>query len=231
MKITRNEFGYEYTTYRFGYCEYAYLEPGDNVTDFYQQGFLPHTADPSVRNRFYLARSARIMLDTFSYTSENRRVAKRFENTYVTERLPASAADESIRTLFLTYFAGRHGPRVMPAARLDAILATPLPLHVITYKKDDKLIAAVFEIVEGSFGHIYYSAYDLSLIQQSLGMWLMLDRARQAKEDGRTHYYLGTVYGEKALYKANLEPLSWWDGSSWSTDITRLKILARSESK
>lgn len=233
MKLTRNEFGHEYGqgVYRFGYCEYALFEEGDRPEDFYRQGFLPHTADPSVRNRFYMARSARILLEQFSYTSENRRIAKRFDGMFTATRLPASAAGEDVRALFLEYFAKRHGPRVMPLARLGAILATPLPLSLVVYKKGGDLVAAVLEIGDESFGHFYYSAYDLSLVRQSLGMWLMLDGARQAKEDGRTHYYLGTVYGDKALYKANLEPLEFWDGTSWSANLKRLKALARADSK
>lgn len=233
MKIERNEFGHEYGqgVYRFGYCEYAYMEEGDRPADIYAQGWLPHTPDPAVRNRFYMARGARVALKDFTYTSENRRVAKRFEGMCTCGRMPASGADDSIRALFLEYFAKRHGPNVMPLARLDAILGTPLPLEIVTYKKDGVLTAAVLEIGDVTFGHFYYSAYDLSLIQQSLGMWLMLDCARQAKEAGRAHYYLGTVYGEKALYKANLQPLEFWDGSSWNTNVADLKTLARTDSK
>src|SRR3989338_4644717 len=92
MKITRNEFGHEYGQgiYRFGYCEYAFLENGDHPVDIYQQGFLPHTADPAVRNRFYMARGARVLLKDFVYTSENRRITKRFENMFTAERLAPS---------------------------------------------------------------------------------------------------------------------------------------------
>lgn len=231
MKITRNEFGHEYKTYHFGYCEYAFLEKGDRPVDFYTQGFLPHTADPSVKNRFYMARSARVPLKRFSLTSENRRIAKRFEGTFTIDRISPKDAGNDIRKLFLEYFAKRHGPNVMPKERLEAILTTPLPLQIITYKVNGELIAAVLEIAEDSFGHFYFSAYDLSLMHQSLGMWLMLDCALQAKKTGSTHYYLGTVYGEKALYKTNLEPLEFWDGCSWNSDIRLLKKLARAESK
>jgi arginyl-tRNA--protein-N-Asp/Glu arginylyltransferase len=57
----------------------------------------------------------------------------------------------------------------------------------------------------------------------------MLDCIRSAKAAGLKHYYLGTVYGEKALYKTNFEPLEWWDGKSWSKDIALLKELSRRE--
>lgn len=233
MKITRQEFGHEYQTYRFGYCEYAALEHNDCVADFYERGFLPYSADPAVRGVFYMARSARLVLPQFEYSSENRRVAKRFDDMFSFHPLsiPEAKARGEIRTLFLDYFRGRHGADVMPAERFDAILATPLPLRILSYEREGALVAAALEVADDTFGHFWFSAYDLSLVQQSLGMWLMLDAARRAKEVGRTHYYIGTVYGEKALYKTNLEPLEFWDGAGWSTDIARLKVLARTESK
>ena len=83
MKITRSEFGHEYGqgTYRFGYCEWATLEAGDTLVDVYVQGFLPHSANPEVRDTFYMARGARIALADFALSSENRRIAKRFDDT------------------------------------------------------------------------------------------------------------------------------------------------------
>lgn len=233
MKITRKEFGYEYSTYRFGYCEYAMLESGDVLADFYEKGFLPYSADPSITGLFYMARSARIALAAFGFSSENRRINRRFDSLFSVRSLSLDAAkgDTRIRDLFLAYFTLRHGKDVMPAARFNAILDSPLPLRVIVYEKEGVLVAAVLEVVQKTFGHFWFSAYDLSYVRQSLGMWLMLDGARRAKEEARAQYYLGTVYGAKALYKTNLEPLEFWDGSSWSTDSARLKILARAESK
>src|SRR5437870_4904348 len=77
--------------------------------------------------------------------------------------------------------------------------------------------------------HYWYSFYDLALAKQSLGLWLMLDAVRDAQERGLTHYYLGTVYGEKALYKTNSEPLEWWDGKQWQSDVALLKERGRSD--
>lgn len=229
MKVSRAEFGHEYATYRFGYCEWAELERGDAVEHFYANGFLPYSADPKIQGKFYMARSARIPLARFATTSENRRIAKRFDNTLV--RRVSEKCDVRVRELFLEYFAKRHGKSVMSAERFDAILSTPLPLRVITYEQNNEPVAAVLEVAEGGFGHFWFSAYDPALVEQSLGMWLMLDCVRAAKEAGLAHYYLGTVYGGKALYKTNLEPLEWWDGSSWMSDLPRLKALARAESR
>jgi len=52
-----------------------------------------------------------------------------------------------------------------------------------------------------------------------------------AREAGRKHMYLGTCYGEGALYKTNFEAVEWWTGCDWSTDTKELKRLARQEIK
>ena len=201
--------------------------------DLYKRGFLPYSADPSVHNVFYMARSARIALKTFECSSENRRIGKRFDDTFSTHSLSAreARADSRIREMFLNYFKLRHGKGVMPAGRFDALLASPLPLKVVLYEKGGALAAVALEVGDKIFGHFWFSAYDLSYAKQSLGMWLMLDAVRRAKAAGRVHYYIGTVYGEKALYKTNLGPLEFWDGSAWSADLMHLKKLARTESK
>jgi len=235
MKLSQSEFGHEYDTYRFGYCLWATLEAGDSIAAFYESGFLPYSADPKVRGTFYMARSARLDLKNFSLSSENRRIAKRFDGTLA--RSEALLGDPRVHDLFLEYFRKRHGKQVMSAERLDAILASPLPLRLSTYAKDGEPIAAVLEVVEGNlpaqagFGHYWFSAYDPALVEQSLGMWLMLDSARRAKEAGLDSYYLGTVYGPKALYKTNFKPLEFWDGSKWNDDLALLKRLARAEIK
>lgn len=232
MKLLRSEFGHEYQKYRFGYCQHAQREPGDELAALYEGGFLPYSGDPAVKDLFYMARSARIALPEFSFTSENRRIAKRFDGAFSYRLVPLAerAAVSEIRALFLEYFEKRHGKEVMPPVRLDAILEADLPLVFHAYYDGPRLKAAALEVRDSAFGHFWFSAYDLALARQSLGMWLMLDAARRAKEAGLTYYYLGTVYGTKALYKTNLEPLAFWDGSAWDADTARLRGIARTES-
>ncbi|MDB5244625.1 MAG: arginine-tRNA-protein transferase domain protein [Parcubacteria group bacterium] len=233
MKISRTEFGHEYGTYQFGYCQYAELEKGDSVANFYAQGFLPYSANPKLQGLFYMARSARVALPDFARTSENRRIGRFFDGMFTRRTIAAEEArsDARVRDLFLTYFASRHGTEIMPEARLVGILSSPLPLQVHCYEKEGALIAAAIEVSDGTFGHFWFSAYDLSYIHQSLGMWLMLDSTEHAKTAHYSHYYLGTVYGEKALYKTNIQPMQFWDGSTWDRNIEKLKSLARLEPK
>ena len=57
----------------------------------------------------------------------------------------------------------------------------------------------------------------------------MIDAVREAQKSGKKYLYLGTVYGDKALYKTNFKNLEWWNGNEWISDIKKLKALARTD--
>lgn len=232
MRIERAEFGQDYGNYRFGYTEHAALEDGEPLEDAYEAGFLPASSDPSVTDRFYMARSVRVPLASWTPSSENRRILKKFDGEFVShirtrEELLSSAA---FKSCFLGYFSGKHGERVMSPERLDGILATHLPLRGVEYEKDGALIAYALEIETPTFIHYWYSAYDLSYNDRSLGMWLLLDSVRRAKDAGCAYSYLGTAYGTKGRYKMNLSPLPFWDGSSWVQNDALLKERIQNDS-
>jgi len=211
---------------------YGEREEGDSLTTIYHSGYLPYSGARGLHNIFYTARSARVLLHAFSPSSENRRIAKKFDGQFKKERIPASqfVPSEAFWGFCNTYFTQKHGEKSMPKERLHTILESSLVSTIITYIKDATPVAYVLEVEDGSMGHFWFSFYDLSYSKQSLGLWLMLDCIRDAKERGIEHYYLGTVYGTKALYKLNFEPLEWWDGAQWSINIGLLKELGRSDS-
>jgi len=134
-------------------------------------------------------------------------------------------ADEDFYTFCLDYFSQKHGANAMPRERLETILQSGLVSAVTKYSKDSLPVAYVLEVADADMAHYWFSFYDIAYARQSLGLWLMLDALRDAKTAGKTHYYLGTVYGEKALYKTNYSPLQWWSGESWSDDLRLLKTL------
>ncbi len=227
MRIFSAELVHNYDSYTFGYANYCEREKGDTLNEIYDRGYLPYSGAKDVRNLFYMARSARIDLSRFDLDSENRRIAKKFDAMFSREII--GIASDDIRTLFLEYFVRRHGS-VMPAERLDLILDSGLPPSIISYSKVNRTIAAIIEVAEGSMGHFWFSAYAEEYDKSSFGLWLMLDCLREARSRGLSHYYLGTLYGEKALYKTNFAPLEWWDGTSWSNDLAVLKTLGKSDS-
>lgn len=232
MKTFSSEFVHNYETYSFGYCNYALREQSDRIADIYGAGYLPYSGKPNVKDTFYMARSARVALGTFTPSSENRRIAKRFDHT-LTRHATAVASFDTNDARFidfcLSYFVKRHGAQVMPKTRLVSILEMNLITHIVSYTKDNDLVAYVFEVTDDAMTHFWYSFYDLHYIKQSLGLWLMLDSLRVAKANGKKHFYTGTVYNDKALYKANFPALEYWDGERWQADTSTLKDRARND--
>ncbi len=209
------------------------LREGEPLADIYTRGYLPYSGANDSKDIFYSGRSARVVLKDFELSSENRRIAKRFDGMFQKELIPIAqfTPDDHFWDLSLTYFAEKHGANAMPRARIEALFAAGIITTVITYQHEAEIVGYVLEVEDGDMGHFWYSFYDLRYAQQSLGMWLMLDCVRSAKERGFSYYYLGTVYGEKALYKTNFEPLEWWDGTGWNSDQKLLKERGRTESR
>ena len=234
MRLFTSEFGHSYESYSFGYCNYAEVEKGDNLFEIYQKGFLPYSANFNIKNIFYMARSARINIKNFSLNSENRRIVKRFDGKFEKETIPLSKfnwKDEKFISFCAEYFAVRHGKKVMPKERLVFLLNSGLISHIVVYKDNGVPEAYVFLVSDNQMSHFWFSFYDIELIKKSLGMYLMVDVARDAADAGKKYLYLGTVYAEKALYKTNFDGLEYWNGSEWVGDIKKLKFRSRSDNK
>lgn len=232
MKKFSSEFGHNYETYTFGYANYCVREPGDKLSDIYAQGYLPYSGASNTKDIFYMARSARIPLNSFELSSENRRVAKKFDGTFdikTTLLKEFNTQDATFLSFCTDYFKKRHGPDVMPLTRLQSILDANLITHIITGQRDQRPASYVFEVSDNTMTHFWYSFYDLSLIQQSLGLWLMIDSARRAKARKEKYLYIGTLYGEKALYKTAFKNIEYWDGSEWTSGLQKIKDLGRKD--
>lgn len=235
MKRFKSEFAHSYATYSFGYCEYAVLERGEGLHEAYDEGFLPFSGSPDIKHTLYMARSARIDLKKFTPSSENRRIFKRFDGKLqrnVFSFTKFDTKDPLFQSFCLEYFAKRHGERVMPLERFDTILNAGFITHIVEYTDADGVIVGyVFLCNDDTMSHFWFSFYDLAYAYQSLGLWLMIDCARMAKEDKKRHFYVGTVYGEKALYKTNIDSLEFWDGETWKDDVRALRALGKSDEK
>lgn len=231
MRLLLNEFGHEYDSYSFGYTVHGELEPSDSLENVYADGFLPYASSTDERALFYMSRSVRVPVSAFVPSSENRRIFRKFDEQFTVSILDRDVvrSSEHLSNLFLDYFKGRHGEQVMPAERLARILARDLPLRATAYAFEGTIVAYVLEVAEGSFSHYWYSCYDLSYANTSLGMWLMLDIVRRASTEDRSHVYLGTAYGEKAKYKTNVPGLEFWNGNEWVADTVRLQTLMRND--
>jgi arginyl-tRNA--protein-N-Asp/Glu arginylyltransferase len=208
------------------WCE---KDPTESLERIYDAGYLPYSGAKGTKDIFYSARSARVVLPQFELSSENRRIARKFDGIFTKERVKDFEPDEAFFAFCVAYFAKKHGAAAMPRERVETILRSGLVTEVVTYRKGQDPVAYVLEVTEGNMGHYWFSFYDLAYARQSLGLWLMLDCLRDAKAAGRAYYYLGTVYGQNALYKTNFSPLQWWSGESWSDDVRALKTIAKQD--
>ena len=232
-----SEHVYSYKNYTFGYALYAQRIGEESRDPIYAAGFLPYSGEyrTEAKNLFYMARSARVKLASFSLSSENRRIKNRFKNkNFNSAEYPASKFihDEKMAAFCLKYFNERHGPNVLTKERLIRLLSYSPETFVIEYKNEKDIpYAYIIEVHGNEFIHYWFCFYDLSLVKQSFGMWLMIDRVEKTKLNGKKYCYLGTVYGNKALYKTNIPSLEYWNGTEWSSNIKHLSTRARTDEK
>jgi arginyl-tRNA--protein-N-Asp/Glu arginylyltransferase len=229
MKIITSEFGHSYETYSFAYTLYAKREEGDNLETMYERGFLPFSGAKKVYDMFYMARSVRSYVRNWEPTSENRRVLRKFDGEFVkmSRSVEDLRHDEGFFDICLSYFNLAHG-NVMPRERLELILDTGLISRIIEYRKDETPVAYLLLVEGENFSHYWFSFFKQEYMKSALGMWLALDHIREIK-DKKEYFYFGTGYAEKALYKTNVEPLSFWNGTEWINDTKLLKELCRSD--
>lgn len=237
-KIFASEHTYSYKNYTFSYAIYAQRINKENIDTIYEQGFLPYTGEhkSEIPNLYYMARSARINIDNFSLSSENRRINKKFESyVFTIKEYPAKSfiKNKDMINFCLEYFNKRHGPKTMNEERFKRILNYSEETKVIEYINIEtkKICAYIIEIQSKNIAHYWFSFYDLSLTYLSFGMWLMINRVTNAKHAKKNYYYLGTVYGDKALYKTNLTAVEYWNGSEWINNINQLKKRAHTDEK
>ena len=160
-----------------------------------------------------MARGTRADILNWQPTRENRRVLRMFDGQF--EKKLKSVEDirlnETFFELCLSYFNLAHGS-VMPRERLELILDMGLVSTVVEYSKDDTPQAYLLLVEDETMSHYWFSFYRHEYQKTSLGMWLALDHIRSISESGKTYFYFGTCYAEKALYKTNVEPLEFWKG-------------------
>lgn len=230
-----SEHAIDYESYTFSYSLYKKYHPTKDLLEYYDQGFLPYSGDKVFMENsvFYMARSTRVALKDFTCSSENRRILKKFSKDYFSisqKRASECLHDKEFLDFCLYYFSNKHGERIMSLDRLQRILGMFSETMVTCYRDSaGRLRAGVIEVQVEKIAHYWFSCFDLSQEYSSLGMWLMLNHVLFAQESNKEFIYLGTLYGEKALYKTNIPSISFWNGVSWIEDTPRLKKRARSD--
>ncbi len=234
MKIFKSEFSNNYDTYTFSFAEYAISESKEDISTIYSKGFLPFTANISIKYPvFYLARSIRIDTLRFKDSSENRRVDRKSGLTSVDIlRIPIEKFDiddKQFLDFCLNYAEKRFSGNIMSKERFQYILRCGIATDIFEFKVNDKLLGYVLTVLNDDTLHYWFSFFDYALLESfPIGKWMMWKMIKWGKENNINHIYLGTAYGKKALYKIrDFKALEYFDGNSWNDDIKQLKQLCK----
>jgi hypothetical protein len=230
MKLLFSEFKSDYGTYIYTHVVWALPEPGETPAQLFNAGFMP--ASPRL-DRFCLTRQVRVHLPQFRPSSENRRILRKGAGITGT-LLPRAEFDfnASRRDAWLAYAAHRWGKGIMTPERLDGLMTGPVISHVLVFHETAtgrELGAAVMYLEEPAMAFYYYAFYDLTWFDKNLGMFMMTWAVDSFAQRGVKHFYLGTCYSERALYKTQFAGVQFFNGRRWSTDLNELKFMIRRE--
>ncbi len=236
MKIFLSESVPQYQTYTFNYAVYCEQEKAEETDMIYRKGFLPYSNSLSLKKpHYYLARSLRVNLENFKETSENRRLNKKMQ-VYEPQIKRINKSElihkEGFKDFCYAYASARFDGN-MSKERLEYVLNWPYFTDILQFTTSDgKLLGYVFAVLTGEIFHYWFSFYDLDFPQPGLGKWMMYKSIEWAKEQNLKEVYLGTCYGEKAMYKMrDFKGLEFFDGNSWNPDMKKLKQKCKTDSQ
>jgi hypothetical protein len=223
VKLVFSEYPAKYEGYVFPYKVWAIEESKDERSVLLNQGFLPSRMKIGL---WYLARSLRIDLQTFTESSENRRVVK---NTHVfscevQEKSAFSLTEEKLH--WVSTFAKEVAKKAeYSASSVKRIFSSHASARVMVWLSEGVEVG-YSPLMETDRAIFYWHGFHKSDITNSgLGARMMLEAVKWAKEHGKQYAYLGTVYTNASLYKTNYKGWQFFNGFRWSNSKEELKFL------
>jgi GNAT superfamily N-acetyltransferase len=212
MRFIYSESTDNYSDYLFSYQVFLLKEGKDSLDEIYDKGFLPVR---SIKGLFYLTRSCRVNLSKFELSSENRRVLKKLAGTDLVVASMKEFSKKKAPVLTREY---------LTKAATRRIFSSSGNFNYVFSFSDKGIVATLMTSSLIHYAHQFYS-------NKGLGMAVMTSIVDYAKNSGKKYTYLGTCYGEGALYKTQFEGFEFFDGVGWSGDLEKLKYLVGSDNQ
>jgi len=234
MRIFYAETAPDYSRYTFPYAVYGVWESPEDLDLLYENGFLPYSDIRFFRPEkplFYKARSVRVDLAKFRLTSENRRIRRKTASLELTyEILPKSAVSlDEMLPVMEPYIRERIG-EAMPAERVKYIYRYPLLNRIAVFYARSEPAGYVWLIENERLRHYWFAFFRTDFWETGLGKRMMEQMITDAAETGKRRVYLGTCYGEKALYKVrDFKGVEFHDGNRWSKNSAVLKQKCKTD--
>lgn len=162
----------------------------------------------------------RIPVDDFEDTRSLRRIRKRNTDLTAHER-PPKATEEQFN-LFKRYLTRRHGESDMAEMGWQDYRAmvedSPIDSAIIEHRSANGILeaAVLIDLADDSLSAVY-SFFDPDQARRSLGVYMVLELVRRAKQLGLSHVYLGYwIAGSATMdYKRRFPGLEAMEGAVW----------------
>lgn len=226
MKIIFDELNAEPNEYLYPYQIWGIKEEQDTLATIYNLGFL---GTRRKKNWFYMARSLRINLNGFSFTSENRRILRKTDGLKIENII--NIAPSSFSPIYAKeakiYYQQKTDKNIFMPSVMKRIFEDKIFTHIFSFSMDEKVCAWCVINMDEQILHYAYPFYRLN-INKDMAMGLMVRTIWYALKKGLQYVYLGTVY-KNGRYKLQFNNLEWWDGKVWRKDIAVLKDLLKKD--
>jgi len=237
MEYLFTEDNINYKDYKFGYTVNCVLNNSDDIDKVLSKGFLPYTGNVNNSEEvYYMARSIRINLNDYERLSENKRIIKSVKSKFkINVELFDKEEfnhDKDFKKFCVNYSKKRFINEPLSLNRLDLIIKRNNYNKIFKFSIDGLNIGYVLVYHSKNIIHYWFSFYDVNYLKEfSIGKFIMEKVIFYAKKNKMTFIYLGTCYGEKALYKVrDFKGIEYFDGIKWNNNIKSLKELCKNDS-
>jgi arginyl-tRNA--protein-N-Asp/Glu arginylyltransferase len=202
----------------------------NSIDSMYERGYLFTRIGKGVMQQ---TRSLRIDLAKFELSSENRRILNKIPDLSQTiTTLPLSDYNFSIGKIAKDFYENKFGPGIMSAQKIKEMLTDNNKSNfnsLITFQNSSKTdIGFIISYSSPSILHYSYPFYDLNNCPKDMGLAMMVNTIKYAKDNNKKYIYLGSLQRPTDTYKLQFSGLEWFDGNNWNRDLNEIKNILNS---
>jgi len=200
----------------------------------YQQGYVFTRKGKGEMDQ---TRSVRVDLSQFELSSENRRILRKCQDMILAATsIPYAEYDWSIGKMAKDFYDTKFGEGTFSANKIKEIMTDRKKSNFNRLLKfttnSSQPIGYCIALETDYIVHYSYPFYALLATGSELkniGMGMMLQAIQYAKENSKTHIYIGAAQRPTDTYKLQFAGLEWFDGTGWSNNLETLKQILDSD--
>ncbi len=200
----------------------------DELEKLYEQGYVL-TRLP--KYTFHQTRSARINLENFNLSSENRRILRKNEGLeIVKEKIPFTKYSWQIGKMAKDFYTEKFGPKIMSANKIKELLTVKDKSGfntLLVYKIKNEIVGYALCLETENFLHYSYPFYKTE-ISKDLGLGMMISAVNLTKTENKKFIYLGSLQRPTDIYKFQFIGFEWFNGENqkWQTTSSRADLFS-----